>query len=245
MSGRVNLFTHPSCLGKLVSKRDSRASPNKSNKSEPQARVSKRFTCSDQHGAWATQDGELSASIMQCALRIKDFVYLVLILTMKAIILSVILLALTSLNLNAQEAVASQADSLNVSETTGVKIKPHSIPGGEKRLKLSIKQNYRLPHVNGQASQFAGFSIVALTFVDSDGPLANFPGLGIAKVAQNNSRLLFPGRLAWQPGMNYNVAAWTQFTLPFSFVVSSTPKKETARQPFGGKKKEKKRKIWY
>ena len=164
---------------------------------------------------------------------------------MKAIILSAALLALASITTNAQEASMTQADSLRVNENTAVQVKP-SFPGGERKLKLYVKENYHLPHANGQIGQFGELGAMAMSFVvQRDGVPTNFPGLGSSSVAQNNLQLLFQGSQRWQPGMNNNATFRSNYTLPFSLVLSSTPKKETARQPFGGKKKVKKRKLWY
>jgi hypothetical protein len=164
---------------------------------------------------------------------------------MKAILLSSLLLALSSLSINAQEVTATQTDSAGNSEVRATAVKPPSLPVSEKRLKLSIRENYRLPRVSGQVNQLGQFGIITMPFVATDGRLANFGVLGMSKIAQNNFQLLSPGSLRWQSGMINNLAIGTQNILPFSLAITSTPKKQAGRQPFGGKKKEKKRKIWY
>ena len=162
---------------------------------------------------------------------------------MKAILLFATLLASTSIITNAQEVSTTKADSLN-NETTAVAVKP-SFPAGEKKLKLYIKENYHLPSANGQIGELAQFGGMAMSYViERDLRHSNFPGLGNSSIAQNNFQFLLQGSQRWQPGMSKNVAVRTHYTLPFSLAVSSTPKKETGRQPFGGKKKVKKRKLW-
>jgi protein TonB len=148
---------------------------------------------------------------------------------------------LTSITINAQEVAKIQADSLSVYEDSAVEVKP-SFPGGEEKLKLYIKKNYRLPRAEGQIGELG--SMLVSFVVETDGRLTNFQGLGSSSAVQSSFQNLLQGSSRWQPGMNNNIAVRTQYTLPFSFVLSSTSKKSTARQPFGGKKKVKKRKVW-
>jgi hypothetical protein len=159
---------------------------------------------------------------------------------MRSLKLLALFFVLHSMSVNAQELSAPLSDSLKVYEDASVELKP-SFPGGEKKLKLYIKKNYQLPG----SYETNDLGNMHLTFIiEPDGRITNFQGLEGSMALQNSIQNFLLNGQRWQPGLYGNVAVRTRYTLPFSFVLSSTSKKSTARQPFGGKKKVKKKKIF-
>ena len=139
--------------------------------------------------------------------------------------------------------VKAKTDSSAIYKAEDVNIIPSTLVG-EKEFQIYFQKNFK----SSNSEKMPDLTSLHFTFIiELNGNLTNFQGLDEMNLPDRTRFInVLQNSRQWIPGTRNNSLIRTQFTLPFSLIIKKNNAPNSAsNQPFGGKKKEKKRNLFH